>query len=43
VLISLDAEPQESARDADAVRLQVGIGSVLFDLRILHHNERAAD
>ncbi|HEY1744933.1 MAG TPA: hypothetical protein VGG18_17315 [Granulicella sp.] len=43
VLISLDAEPQESARDADAVRLQVRMGSVLFDLRILHHNERAAD
>ncbi|MBB5065351.1 hypothetical protein [Granulicella mallensis] len=43
VLISLDAEPQASARDADAVRLQVKMGSVLFDLRILHHNERAAD
>jgi anti-sigma factor RsiW len=43
VLISLDAEPQESAHDADAVRLQVRMGSVLFDLRILHHNERAAD
>lgn len=38
VLISLDAEPQSSARDADAVRLQVRMGSVLFDLRILHHN-----
>ena len=43
VLISLDAEPQQSARDADAVRLQVRMGSVLFDLRILHHNARAAD
>jgi len=43
VLISLDAEPQESAHDADAVRLQVRMGSVLFDLRILHHNERAAN
>ena len=43
VLISLDADPQESPRDADAVRLQVRMGSVLFDLRILHHNERTTD
>jgi len=37
VLVSLDAEPlQKDAHDPDAFRLQMSIGSVLFDLRILH-------
>ena len=38
VLVSLDAEPQQSARGADAFRLQMNLGNVLFDLRILHRN-----
>jgi hypothetical protein len=43
VLISLDAEPldaeqKERARDPDAFRLQMNLGGVLLDLRILHHN-----
>jgi len=38
VLTSLDAEPRASARDEDSVQLQLTVGSVLFDLRILHHN-----
>ncbi len=47
VLISLDAEPQDvevkrGARPADAFRLQMNIGGVLLDLRILHHNDAAA-
>lgn len=44
VLISLDAEPQQAvsrgkAADSDAFRLQMSIGGVLLDLRILHHND----
>ena len=48
VLISLDAEPQAAAggakgqaaaQEADAFRLQLNIGGVLLDLRILHHND----
>jgi hypothetical protein len=38
VLTSLDAEPRDSAHDEDAMRLQIHIGDVLLDLRILHHN-----
>jgi hypothetical protein len=38
VLTSLDAVPQTSARDEDAVRLQIHVGDVLLDLRILHHD-----
>ena len=43
VLISLDAEPlkaeqKERERDPDAFRLQMNLGGVLLDLRILHHN-----
>jgi len=38
VLTSLDAEPRESARDEDSVRLQIHVGDVLLDLRILHHD-----
>jgi len=38
VLTSLDAEPRESAHDEDAVRLQIHVGDVLLDLRILGHN-----
>jgi len=37
VLTSLDAEPRESARDEDSVRLQIHVGDVLLDLRILDH------
>jgi len=38
VLTSLDAEPRESAHDEDAFRLQMKVGGVLLDLRILQHN-----
>jgi hypothetical protein len=41
VLISLDAEPlsaEQKERDPDAFRLQMNLGGVLLDLRILHHN-----
>lgn len=38
VLITLDAEPQHNASSSDAFRLQMNIGGVLLDLRILHHN-----
>jgi hypothetical protein len=43
VLISLDAEPlnaeqKERERNPDAFRLQMNLGGVLLDLRILHHN-----
>jgi hypothetical protein len=43
VLISLDAEPtnaepQQRERNPDAFRLQMNLGGVLLDLRILHHN-----
>jgi hypothetical protein len=37
VLTSLDAEPRETAHDEDTVRLQIHIGNVLLDLRILDH------
>jgi hypothetical protein len=37
VLVSLDAEPpRKGEHDPDAFRLEMSIGSVLFDLRILH-------
>jgi hypothetical protein len=44
VLISLDAESLDVARrhhasNPDAFRLQMNLGGVLFDLRILHHND----
>jgi hypothetical protein len=47
VLISLDAEPtsaetQQRASNPDAFRLQMNIGGVLLDLRILHHNDKPA-
>jgi len=38
VLTSLDAEPQTNAHDEDSVRLQIHVGDVLLDLRILHHD-----
>jgi len=38
VLTALDAEPRESAHDEDAVRLQIHVGNVLLDLRILDHD-----
>jgi len=38
VLTSLDAEPRESGHDEDSVRLQIHVGNVLLDLRILGHN-----
>ncbi len=46
VLISLDAEPgaaeqKEHASDPDAFRLQMNLGGVLLDLRILHHNDNS--
>lgn len=37
VLTSLDAEPHEGAHDEDSVRLQIHVGDVLLDLRILDH------
>jgi hypothetical protein len=45
VLISLDAEPtlaetQRQAQNPDAFRLQMNLGGVLLDLRILHHNDK---
>jgi hypothetical protein len=44
VLTSLDAEPlnaepQHRTHDPDAFRLQMNLGGVLLDLRILHHND----
>jgi hypothetical protein len=44
VLTSLDAEPLNIEREPhtdkpDAFRLEVNLGGVLLDLRILHHNE----
>jgi hypothetical protein len=45
VLISLDAEPnveqKERASNGDAFRLQMNLGGVLLDLRILHHNDNS--
>jgi len=45
VLISLDAEPnaeqKEHASNPDAFRLQMNLGGVLLDLRILHHNDNS--
>jgi hypothetical protein len=38
VLTALDADPQTSGRDEDSVRLQIHLGDVLLDLRILHHD-----
>ena len=44
VLISLDAEPTvhetHGAQTPDAFRLQMDLGGVLLDLRILHHNDK---
>jgi len=42
VLISLDAEPPRSAQSADSFRLQMNVGGVLFDLRILHRSQSSA-
>jgi hypothetical protein len=44
VLTSLDAEPLDAERkhqgsDPDAFRLQMDLGGVLLDLRILHHSD----
>jgi hypothetical protein len=44
VLTSLDAEPveaelKEHGSNPDAFRLQMNLGGVLLDLRILHHND----
>ena len=39
VLVTLDAAPPQSAEAADAFRLEMNVGDVLFDLRILHHNK----
>jgi anti-sigma-K factor RskA len=39
VLVTLDAAPPEDATSADAFRVQMNVGNVLFDLRILHHNK----
>jgi hypothetical protein len=44
VLTSLDAEPEngelkEHEKNPDAFRLQMNLGGVLLDLRILHHND----
>jgi hypothetical protein len=41
VLVSLDAAPPETASSADDFRLQMNVGGVLFDLRILHHNKHS--
>jgi len=41
VLISLDAAPPQTAQSADDFRLQMNVGGVLFDLRILHDNKRS--
>ena len=45
VLISLDAEPnaeqKEHTNNPDAFRLQMNMGGVLLDLRILHHNDNS--
>ena len=41
VLTSLDAEPQQSASNDDSFRLQMSVGGVLLDLRILHHDSAA--
>ena len=44
VLISLDAEPTvhetHGSQSPDAFRLQMDLGGVLLDLRILHHNDK---
>ncbi len=42
VLVSLDAAPPETASSADAFRLEMNVGGVLFDLRILKNNQSAA-
>jgi len=43
VLTALDAEPEHvqrkpEAKDSDAFRLEMSVGGVLLDLRILHDN-----
>jgi hypothetical protein len=40
VLTSLDAEPREGSHDEDSVRLQIHVGDVLLDLRILDHGTK---
>jgi len=40
VLTSLDAEPRASAHDEDSFRLQMKVGDVLLDLRILDHDTK---
>jgi hypothetical protein len=42
VLVSLDAAPPTGDRNPDAFRLQMSVGSVLFDLRILHSKPASA-
>ena len=39
VLISLDAEPRRSDALPEGLRVQMNLGGVLLDLRILHHND----
>jgi hypothetical protein len=42
VLTSLDAAPPETASSADSFRLEMNVGGVLFDLRILKNNKSSA-
>jgi len=42
VLVSLDAAPPETASSNDSFLLQMNVGGVLFDLRILKHNKSSA-
>jgi len=42
VLVSLDAAPPETAGTADTFRLEMNVGGVLFDLRILKNNKSSA-
>jgi len=42
VLVSLDAAPPETASTADTFRLEMNVGGVLFDLRILKNNKSSA-
>ena len=42
VLVSLDAAPPETTSSNDSFLLQMNVGGVLFDLRILKHNKSSA-
>ena len=42
VLVSLDAAPPQTASSNDSFLLQMNVGGVLFDLRILKHNKNSA-